>query len=68
MFVPVVNCLRGDGVCGEGGAHGDGGELQLTQLHPLYVAHTRVIIPVPGEKEKKVICWLYLTYDYGRIA
>ena len=55
MVVPVVNCLRGDGVCGEGGAHSDRGELQLTQLHPLYVAHTRVIIPVPGEKEKKVI-------------
>ena len=52
MFVPVVNCLCGDGVSGEGGAHGDGGELQLTQLHPLYGAHTRVIIPVPGEKEK----------------
>ena len=55
---PVVDCFCGDGVSGEGGTHSDGGELQLTQLHTLYGAHTRVIIPVPGEKEKKVMLTL----------
>ena len=52
MFIPIVNFLCCDGVCGEGGADCDGGELQLTELHPLYGAHTRVIIPVPGKKGK----------------
>ena len=50
MFVPIVYLLGCDGVCGEGGADCDGGELQLTELHPLYGAHTWVIIPVPEKR------------------
>ena len=51
MYLPVVNCLGCNGVSGEGGAHSDGGELQLIELHPLNRAHTWVVIPVPRIKE-----------------
>ena len=48
----VVNYLGSDGVSGEGGTDRDRGELELTQLDSLYGAHTRVVIPVPGMRNR----------------
>ena len=46
----VVNCLNGELVSGPVRADGDGGELQLLQLHPVDGAGAGVLVPFTTQR------------------
>ena len=51
VFLHVEDGPGSEPVAGELRTHGDGGELQLAQPHPLYRARAGVIVPTPDTGE-----------------